>query len=296
MKITVDVDCTPLEARQFMGLPDVEPMQKAAMAEIEKRMMAELQRYSPEALFKAWLPIAGMNADWLQEFLKRAPPKPWRPPPPGVKSSVFVAHVRVLPFQIREAAPTSRTSRENEAILLYGLAGVASGPRPAPKGVTHELREIYRAGARIRTVRAVAGASRGASAIHARARAQGASGRRGGARRRTDRQGWRKFSPSADRGRSGACQIAQGRRVGSRPALYGADDGAPVRQCREDRPEGGRLVRYCRASLAGARDGEGHAGRQDSGQRRRFGADPQRGDQRYPQRPHRRLGLRREPI
>jgi Family of unknown function (DUF6489) len=54
-----------------MGLPDVEPMQKAAMAEIEKRMMAELERFSPEALFKAWLPIAGMNADWLQEFMKR---------------------------------------------------------------------------------------------------------------------------------------------------------------------------------------------------------------------------------
>ena len=75
MKTTVDVDCTPLEARQFMGLPDVEPMQKAAMAEIEKRMMAELERYSPESLFKAWLPIAGMNADWLQEFFKRSSPK-----------------------------------------------------------------------------------------------------------------------------------------------------------------------------------------------------------------------------
>ncbi len=72
MKITVNVDCTPLEARQLMGLPDVEPMQKAAMAEIEKRMIAELERYSPESLFKAWLPIAGMNAEWLQEFLKRA--------------------------------------------------------------------------------------------------------------------------------------------------------------------------------------------------------------------------------
>ena len=47
MKITVDVDCTPLKARQFMGLPDVEPMQKAAMAEIEKRMMVELDRFSP---------------------------------------------------------------------------------------------------------------------------------------------------------------------------------------------------------------------------------------------------------
>ena len=76
MKITVDVDCTPLEARQFMGLPDVEPMQKAAMAEIQKRMMTELERFSPEALFKAWLPIAGMNAEWLQEFFKRASPKP----------------------------------------------------------------------------------------------------------------------------------------------------------------------------------------------------------------------------
>jgi len=72
MKITIDVDCTPLEARQFMGLPDVEPMQKAAMAEIERRMMVELERFSPETLFKAWLPIAGMNAEWFQDFLKRA--------------------------------------------------------------------------------------------------------------------------------------------------------------------------------------------------------------------------------
>ncbi len=72
MKVTINIDCTPLEARQFMGLPDVEPMQKAALAEIEKRMMAELERYSPDALFKAWMPFAGKNAEWFQEFLKRA--------------------------------------------------------------------------------------------------------------------------------------------------------------------------------------------------------------------------------
>lgn len=72
MKITIDVDCTAHEARQFLGLPDVEPMQKAAMAEIEKRMMTELERFSPESLFKAWLPIVGINAEWIQEFLKRA--------------------------------------------------------------------------------------------------------------------------------------------------------------------------------------------------------------------------------
>ena len=27
MKVTIEVDCTPLEARQFMGLPDVQPIQ-----------------------------------------------------------------------------------------------------------------------------------------------------------------------------------------------------------------------------------------------------------------------------
>ena len=28
MKITVGIDCTPTEAREFMGLPDVKPMQR----------------------------------------------------------------------------------------------------------------------------------------------------------------------------------------------------------------------------------------------------------------------------
>ncbi len=41
MKVTIEIDCTPLEARQFMGLPDVQPMQTAVLAEMEKRLMAE---------------------------------------------------------------------------------------------------------------------------------------------------------------------------------------------------------------------------------------------------------------
>ena len=71
MKITVDVDCTSIEARQVMGLPDVEPIQKAAMAEIERRMLTELERFSPEALFRTWLPMATLNVDWLQDILRQ---------------------------------------------------------------------------------------------------------------------------------------------------------------------------------------------------------------------------------
>jgi len=71
MKITVDIDCTPAEARNFMGLPDFEPMQKRALEEIEKRMTDSLERYSPEALLKMWLTPGSINTDWLQDLMRQ---------------------------------------------------------------------------------------------------------------------------------------------------------------------------------------------------------------------------------
>lgn len=71
MKITVNIDCTPAEARAFMGLPDFEPMQKRAMDELEKRMMDSLERYSPETLLKMWLTPTQLNTDWFQEILRQ---------------------------------------------------------------------------------------------------------------------------------------------------------------------------------------------------------------------------------
>jgi len=38
MKIKVEIDCTPIEARLFFGLPDVQPMQAAMMSKLEKRI------------------------------------------------------------------------------------------------------------------------------------------------------------------------------------------------------------------------------------------------------------------
>ncbi len=61
MKVTFDIDCTPEEARTFLGLPDVQPMQKAMMAEVEQRMKDGLDSMTPDALFKTWLP-AGMES------------------------------------------------------------------------------------------------------------------------------------------------------------------------------------------------------------------------------------------
>jgi len=61
MKVTFDIDCTPEEARAFLGLPDVKPMQEAMMAEVEARMKAKLDAMGPDALFKTWMP-AGMES------------------------------------------------------------------------------------------------------------------------------------------------------------------------------------------------------------------------------------------
>ncbi|MDE2361554.1 MAG: hypothetical protein KGM42_02665 [Hyphomicrobiales bacterium] len=69
MKVTVDIDCTPLEARQFFGLPDVQPMQAAMMDALEKRMMKEMENYSPEKLFEAWMPVMSANRDLFRNFL-----------------------------------------------------------------------------------------------------------------------------------------------------------------------------------------------------------------------------------
>jgi hypothetical protein len=64
MKITVDIDCTPEEARSFLGLPDVEPMQRALLGDIEARMRAALSAMDPDTMFKVWLP-AGLQG-WEQ--------------------------------------------------------------------------------------------------------------------------------------------------------------------------------------------------------------------------------------
>lgn len=56
MKISVDIDCSPEEARAFLGLPDVRPLQDSLMREIEARMTANLQAMDPGEMMRQWLP------------------------------------------------------------------------------------------------------------------------------------------------------------------------------------------------------------------------------------------------
>lgn len=64
MKVTIEVDCTPEEARRFFGLPDVVPMQQAVMEKLQDRMESAIDATTPEALLKVWMPMA---PDQMQE-------------------------------------------------------------------------------------------------------------------------------------------------------------------------------------------------------------------------------------
>lgn len=66
MKITVDIECTPEEARSFFGLPNVQPMQDVLMKKIEERMTAGLDAMTPEAMLKSWLPAGVQGLEQLQ--------------------------------------------------------------------------------------------------------------------------------------------------------------------------------------------------------------------------------------
>ncbi|WP_046869162.1 DUF6489 family protein [Microvirga massiliensis] len=69
MKVTVNIDCTPEEARAFLGLPDLRPMQERLMQELEERLAANIRAMDPEAMLRTWLPATLKGFEQLQEIL-----------------------------------------------------------------------------------------------------------------------------------------------------------------------------------------------------------------------------------
>lgn len=67
MKVTVNVECTPEEARAFFGLPDVRPMQEAVMAQVQEKIMANIQAMDPESIMRSWNSASMQGMEQLQQ-------------------------------------------------------------------------------------------------------------------------------------------------------------------------------------------------------------------------------------
>ncbi len=68
MKITVNVDCTPEEARTFLGLPDLRPMQEAVLAKMQEQMLSGLHSMDPETMLKTWVPMSVQGLEQMQKM------------------------------------------------------------------------------------------------------------------------------------------------------------------------------------------------------------------------------------
>jgi len=67
MKVTVNVECTPEEARAFFGLPDVKPMQEAVMAQVQEKLMSNIQAMDPETIMRSWNSASMQGMEQLQQ-------------------------------------------------------------------------------------------------------------------------------------------------------------------------------------------------------------------------------------
>ena len=72
MKINVEIDCTPEEARTFFGLPDVKPMQERLMKEVEEHTLAAMRAMEPETMIKTWLPASLQGLENIQKMFWNA--------------------------------------------------------------------------------------------------------------------------------------------------------------------------------------------------------------------------------
>ncbi len=57
MKFNIEIDCTPDEARHFLGLPDVAPMQRALLDAMEKRLHEVVASTDAKTLLDQWMPF-----------------------------------------------------------------------------------------------------------------------------------------------------------------------------------------------------------------------------------------------
>jgi hypothetical protein len=72
MKMTVEIDCTPEEARNFLGLPDLSSLNEHMVDEMRRRMDANMAALQPEEVFKTWAAFGGQAQEQMRKLMTAA--------------------------------------------------------------------------------------------------------------------------------------------------------------------------------------------------------------------------------
>ena len=72
MKINIQIECDPAEARAFLGLPDVSALNAQLVSEMKARMDANLASLQPEELMKTWTSFGLQAQDQFRKLMEAA--------------------------------------------------------------------------------------------------------------------------------------------------------------------------------------------------------------------------------
>ena len=72
MKVTVEIDCTPQEARVFFGQPDVEGLNAFIVEKMRKSAEENIDALRPEELMKTWMSFGGQAQDQFFKMMGAA--------------------------------------------------------------------------------------------------------------------------------------------------------------------------------------------------------------------------------
>lgn len=72
MKAKLEVDCTPAEARAFLGLPDVTVLNEHMVQEMKSRLDANMAMVAPEELMRSWMSFGGQASEQFMKLMSAA--------------------------------------------------------------------------------------------------------------------------------------------------------------------------------------------------------------------------------
>ncbi len=77
MKFNIEIDCTPEEAREFFGLPNVEKFNDMMMAQVQEQFASQMKNMDADTLMKTWMPagqkvMENFQEQFFSQFSKKA--------------------------------------------------------------------------------------------------------------------------------------------------------------------------------------------------------------------------------
>lgn len=74
MKINMNVELTPKELRELLGLPDVEEFNQVMMEKVIGRMEKEMEGYDPLTFFKTYMTGTGVGVELFRKWIAMQTP------------------------------------------------------------------------------------------------------------------------------------------------------------------------------------------------------------------------------